>query len=161
VIIVSNTSPIMNLAVVERLNILKQLYGRVIIPEAVLQELSITSPEQIRLTTIQIPSWIETRPVINRPLVDSLLFELDEGEAEAIALAIETKADILLLDERRGRKVASRFGLKFIGLLGILIEAKHKGIIEKLKPILNELVSKAGFRVSSQLYAHVLREAGE
>jgi uncharacterized protein len=66
----------------------------------------------------------------------------------------------LLIDERRGRKVASRLGLKFIGLLGMLVEAKRKGFIV-VKPILDDMIAKAGFWVDSQLYARVLQEAGE
>jgi predicted nucleic acid-binding protein len=98
---------------------------------------------------------------MNRVLVTALQAELDEGEAEAIALAIQLKAHLLLLDERRGRAVASRLGLRFIGLLGVLVEAKQKGYISRVKPLLDHLIAKAGFWVSHQLYARVLREVGE
>jgi len=161
VIVVSNSSPIMNLAAVEQLNLLEQLYGKVLIPEAVLQELSTAASKQPGATAIQTLSWIETRSVANRSLVNMLLLELDMGETEAIALAIEVNADLLLIDERRGRKVASRLGLKFIGLLGMLVEAKHKGFIVMVKPILDDIIAKAGFWVDSQLYARVLQESGE
>jgi hypothetical protein len=86
---------------------------------------------------------------------------LDPGEAEAIALAAEIGPDILLLDERRARKVAARMGLKVIGLLGVVLEAKRKGFIRRVQPLLDEVVAKAGFWVSARLYARVLEEAGE
>lgn len=86
---------------------------------------------------------------------------MDRGEAEAIILAVEKKADLLLLDERRGRTVAYQLGIKFIGLLGILIEAKHQQIISAVKPLLDELIAKAGFWVSTHLYNCVLKAAGE
>ena len=65
------------------------------------------------------------------------------------------------MDERKGRNVALRFGLKFIGLLGVLMEAKNKGLIQEVKPLLDALISKAGFWISPQLYNRVLESAGE
>lgn len=160
-IVVSNTSPIINLAAIGQLELLQKLYGKLIIPEAVFHEISAIDPDQLRTTKIQSLSWIKTQSVTNQALVASLLLELDRGEAEAIILAVEKKADLLLLDERRGRTVAYQLGIKFIGLLGILIEAKHQQIISAVKPLLDELIAKAGFWVSTHLYNCVLKAAGE
>jgi predicted nucleic acid-binding protein len=161
VIVVSNTSAILNLAVVGQLSLLEQLYGMVIIPDAVSQELSTVDLQRSVAAEMRIPLWIETQSVTNHQLVNSLLLELDAGEAEAIVLAVELHADLLLLDERRGRKVASRWGLQLIGLLGALVQAKQRGFINTVKPVLDALIGKAGFWVSNDLYARVLQEAGE
>lgn len=152
-IVVSNASPLINLAVVRHLELLHQLYGSLKIPKAVSEE--ITRANQ------QVPSWIDTQLVSNQALVTALLLELDPGEAEAIALAIELPADLLLMDERIGRRVAARFGLKFTGILGILAEAKSKGLIPAIKPIIDDLRFKAGFWVSDSLYQRVLQASGE
>ena len=156
-IVVSNTSPLMNLAVINQLKIIEQLYGKVIIPEEVSKELFAASIHPL----IEHLPWIEKHQVKNKGLSDSLKIELDDGEAEAIALAIELKADLVLIDERLGRNIASRFGQKCIGIMGILMEAKHKGIIDSVKPVVDDLITKAGFWVSNGLYLKVLREAGE
>jgi predicted nucleic acid-binding protein len=161
VTVVSNTSPLINLAAVGQLDLLRQLYGKIVIPQAVFREVVVVGAGQPGTTEVQTLSWIEMVQVTNQPLLASLRLDLDEGEAEAIALAVELGADLLLLDERRGRAVASRLGLKFIGLLGILIEAKHEGLIAAIQPILDDLITTAGFWISNQLYSRVLQEAGE
>ena len=159
-IVVSNTSPIMNLAAVDQLPLLRRLYAKVIIPQAVYEEL-VVGGEQPGSAEVQTCEWIETRAVMDQTLVTALAGELDKGEAESIILAKELQADRLLLDERRGREVASRFGLRFTGLLGVLIEAKHKGHLPAVKPVLDGLITKAGFWIRPRLYTRVLRAAGE
>ena len=159
-VVASNTSPIMNLTAVEQLVLLQQLYAKVIIPQAVYEELVIGG-EQPGSTEVQTFGWIETKSVTDQTLVTALLGELDRGEAEAIALAKELQAERLLLDERRGRAVAFRFGLRVTGVLGVLIEAKRKGHLQIVKPVLDALVAEAGFWVSPQLYRRVLQAAGE
>ena len=77
---------------------------------------------------------------------------LDPGESYAIASAVEQKGDELLMDERRGRQVATQLGLSIIGLLGILLLAKQRQLIPQIKPILDRLIQVVGFRVSAQLY---------
>ena len=96
-----------------------------------------------------------------RPLSGWLLSELDIGEAEAIALAVEVKADLLLLDERLGHKIASRLGLSVIGLLGVLLNAKRRGFLAGVRPVLDAVIAVAGFWDSGRLYSRVLDEAGE
>jgi predicted nucleic acid-binding protein len=86
---------------------------------------------------------------------------LDAGEANAIALALELQADDLLIDERLGRQEALRLGLSIIGILGILLVAKQKSLIPQVQPVMDALISQAGFRVSSQLYQRVLALAQE
>jgi predicted nucleic acid-binding protein len=161
VIIVSNTSPLMNLAVVEHLNLLPQLYGPIQVPRAVLQELSAIAIYHPGVHLISTLPWIECASVTDLMLVESLRLQLDPGEAEAIALAVEKRAERLLIDERRGRQIAAHMGLKSIGVLGLLLEAKHKGLLPTVQPVLDDLISKAGFWVSRQLYQQVLQAARE
>ena len=87
--------------------------------------------------------------------------ELDRGEAAVLALAVERQADVVLIDERRARAVATRLGLNVVGVLGVLVEAKHKALVPHLKPILDDLITRAGFWVSAQLYERVLQVVGE
>lgn len=104
---------------------------------------------------------MEIQSVQNRELVDELGTRLNIGEAEAIALAVEVKAIRLLIDQRLGRQAAKDLGLKITGVLGILLLAKRQKLITAVKPIMNDLVIQANFRMSSQLYADVLNAAGE
>ena len=147
-VIVSNTSPVVNLYVIEQLELLKVLFKEIIIPEAVYNEIVIYGhgkPGSKELGDIE---WIKTRKVKDRNLVKALSNELDKGEAESIALAVESKADLLLLDEKIGRKVASRFSLNYIGLLGVIMMGKNKGIIHEVEPLLNKLTVEAGFWIA-------------
>lgn len=160
-IVVSNTSPIYNLAVVGELDLLEQLYGRLLIPHAVAGELSALGVEQFDPGTPSPIRWIEVQAVSDNTLVGTLLMELDVGEAEAVVLALEAEADLVLLDERIARKIASRSGLRLTGVLGILVEAKRKKIIPLVKPLLDAIVAKAGFWIGKALYEAVLQEAGE
>jgi predicted nucleic acid-binding protein len=161
VIIVSDTSPINNLAAIAQLDLLHHLYGTVIIPEAVYQEL--TEPEFPVAGAIEVQTfdWVQTRQVNNRAVVQALLTELDLGEAEALALALELKADQVLIDENQGRRVAARLNLKFTGILGILIEAKSQGLISLVKPLLDSLINQAGFWIAESVYNRVLQIADE
>ena len=160
-IIVSDTSPINNLAEINQLHLLHQLYGTVLIPEAVFQELTDPSFPVAGATEVQTFDWIQTLTVSDRTLVEAMSNELDIGEAEAIALAVEIKADQVLIDERRGRLVATRLNLRCIGILGILVEAKSQGLIAEVKPLLDALVNEAGFWVAEPLYNSILRLVGE
>lgn len=160
-IIVSNTSPITSLAAVGQLDLLKQLYQRIIIPETVYQELIGANPTVPGAKEVSTFPWIETKIVANQPLVQALRQKLDPGEAAAIALAIALNADRLIIDERKGRKIAIDMGVQVIGILGVLLEAKSNGLIDRVKPIVDDLIAIAGFRISQQLYAEILQAAKE
>ena len=160
-IIVSDTSPINNLAAINHLHLLQQLYGTVLIPEAVYRELTDPNFPVAGAIEVQTFIWIQTRPVQDRILVEALRNELDIGEAEALALALEMKADQVLIDERRGRMVAARLNLGYIGILGILVEAKSQRLISAVKPLLDALINQAGFWVAEPLYKRVLQLVDE
>lgn len=160
-IVVSNTSPILNLAAIGHLELLQQLYRSILIPQAVFDEIVVAGAGQPGALEVQQSKWIRKKPVTNHTVARALLAEIDAGEAEAIALAVEEEADLLLLDERRGRVVAARLGLRFVGLLGVLVEAKNRGHISSAKTILDELIVIAGFWVNQDLYARVLQAVQE
>ncbi|MEB3881833.1 DUF3368 domain-containing protein [Lyngbya sp. CCY1209] len=160
-IVVSDTSPINNLAAIDRLHLLHQLYETVLIPEAVYRELTDPDFPVAGAIEVQTFEWIQTRAVGDRTLVKALSNELDIGEAEAIALAVEIQADQVLIDERRGRLIAAKFNLRYTGILGILVEAKGNGLIAEVKPLLNALIDEAGFWVAEPLYNSILREKDE
>ncbi|WP_238360520.1 DUF3368 domain-containing protein [Iningainema tapete] len=109
---------------------------------------------------VQTLNWIETRRVTNLALLQSLQINLDLGEAEAIALAVELNAVRLIIDERRGRKEAIKLGVQVTGLLGILLTAKQQGLVPLVQPILDDLIAN-DFWVRKELYTEVLLLAGE
>lgn len=105
--------------------------------------------------------WIELRDVKNQALVTALRRDLDRGEAETIALALQLEADLVLLNEREGRHAAQRLGLRYVGVVGLLLEAKAKGLIRTVRPHLDALRQEAGFFLGDSLYRHALELAGE
>lgn len=159
--IVSNASPLVNLARIGKLDLLLELYGELAIPSAVWREVVVEGSGQPGADKVENAAWIKTHVVANEHLVRALRQELDAGEAEAIALALEIEAELLLMDERLGREIARHLGLRYTGLIGVLIEAKHKGIVSAIKPHLDALRNIAGFRVSDALYTRVLRDEDE
>lgn len=157
-IVVSDTSVITNLIQLNELTLLKDLFGNIVIPQKVYDELT-KVPKQIDL--IERLNWIEVKRISDRAHFDNLLKTLDPGEAEAIVLAIELKADALLIDEKKGRKIAQEHGIIITGLLGILINAKVENLISEVKPILDKLIFETGFRISPKLYQDILKKVDE
>jgi len=159
--VVSDASPLINLARIGELGLLRQLYGEILIPEAVWREVVVEGAGQPGADEVGKASWIRAREVTNEHLVRALRQDLDPGEAEAIALALEIGADLLIMDERLGRQTASYLGVRYLGLIGVLIAAKRGGFIEAIKSRLDALQDRAGFRVSDALVQRVLRDQGE
>lgn len=159
--VVSNASPLINLARIGQMDLLRDVYGEVRIPEAVRREVVEEGAGQPGAQEVQAAEWIKTQTITNEPLVQALRQELDAGEAEAIVLALETSADVLLMDERLGREAARHLGVAVTGLIGLFVEAKRRGLISAVKPSLDALRDQAGFRIRQGLYEEVLRDAGE
>lgn len=157
-LVVSDTSAISNLIQVELLDILHQLYGQIIIPKAVYEELSEIDSQKLHIDNL---TWIHIETIKNQEFVHELENDLDKGESESIALAIELNADFLIIDELKGRKIAENLGIKIVGLLGSLLKAKEKGYLKTITPILEKLSNQAGFHINPQLKTHILKLANE
>lgn len=160
-IVESDTSALSALLRVGEISILEKLYGQVIIPSKVYEELMVLGKFGVDTSVLDSCHWIEVLPNPNQLLFAELSEELDEGEAEAISLAVSIGADILVIDEYEGRKVAARFGLRLIGVGGILLVAKEKGIIKSVKFLLDRIISETKFRLSSKIYADIISLADE
>jgi len=160
-IVVSNTSPLTNLAAIGQFGLLKRLYGEVIIAEGVWRELNAGDKQWPGSADVAVSDWIGRRLAQDGALITTLERDLDRGEAETIALAIELKADVTLLDEREGRRAAQRLGLRVLGVVGILLAAKSRGFIQSVRPHLDALRQVAGFYIDDALYDHALSLAGE
>ncbi len=161
--VVSNTSPIMNLAIIDRLDLLSQQFTEVLIPSEVLAELiPVTDfPEVETIQHALQTGWLQVVELKGQNLKRVLRLELDEGEATAIALTLELGLGQILMDERDGRARAKALGLHPIGVLGILLRAKKGGCLNSVKKAMEALQRKAGFFIADELFQAVLIEAGE
>ncbi len=155
--IISNTSPILNLAIIDKLFLLRKQFGEIVIPPGVFEELR--TDEELpgsRIIREAVRSeWIKIQRVNDLPMIRVLQRELDRGEAEAIALALQTQAETILLDEREARRTAKLLGLKVTGLLGVILHARKDGDLLSVSETVQELCEKAGFRIAPKLLADI------
>ena len=159
---VSNTSPLSNLASIDRLDLLKSQFSEVRIPSAVADELAAhPNPTALALLHSALGNWIQIVKPQDTPLYRMLRRQVDPGEAEAIALAVDLNADIVIIDEQEGRALARQVNLSVTGTLGILLRAKRSGLIQLIKPEINALRNRTRFFLSAALEADVLAAAGE
>ncbi len=161
--VVSNTSPVLTLAIIGRLSFLRDQFGSICIPSAVFEELRVEEdlPGSQALREAIEDRWLRVERVQNQSFMQVLRRDLDKGEAEAIALAMQMQADWTLLDEREGRRVAKSLGLKVTGVLGILLRAKREGRLPSLQQTIEKMREQTGFHISPALLAHILREGEE
>ena len=159
-IVVSDTTAITHLAKIGALNILHQLYPTIYIPEVVYSELTSHGSHISGAYEVKSFPWIKILQVENLTEVKLLNETLDLGESEAIALAKEIKADVLIIDEKSGREQAESMGIKIVGVIGILLLAKRKNIVISIKPYLDHLRC-SGFRIGPQFYDRALELANE
>jgi predicted nucleic acid-binding protein len=147
--VVSDTSPLLGLSAIGYLELLKDQFGEVFIPQSVLAELKVET------------DFRGTSAIQHEPLAKSLLLELHKGEAEALTLAMDLGLDMIVMDERIGRERAKALGLKTVGILGVLLSAKKHGKIDSVGDAMKALRKEIGFFISVSLYQEILRQAGE
>lgn len=152
-IVVSDTTAITTLLKTGKETLLGQLFGEVLVPSAVFSEL-LQAHEHL-------PAFIRRVDVRDTLSSERLRQQLGRGESEAIVLAEELRADYLLIDERRGRKIARERNLKIIGLLGIVLLARERGMIVAIRPLLLELQSTGGAYLAPELVEATCRSVGE
>lgn len=160
VVVVSDTSPVRALAHLRLLELLDDLFDRVLVPPAVADELLRPPRRFAPIDVGTIPFIAVQAPTGPTPAVAEV-GELHAGESEALTLAAEVDADALLIDERAGREVARRMGVATLGTLGILLAAKERGSVTAVRALIDSLSAELGFFVGEPLRREVLRRAGE
>ena len=148
-IIIADSSSIIVLHETDLLHLLHEIYLQVTITPQVADEIRIA-----------LPDWMKISAPSDQQMVSTLLKDLDEGEASSIALALEHRNSLPIIDEKDGRKVAISLNIPIIGTLAVLLEAKQKRLVSSFKECLNKLLNK-GFRVSPRLIEKFLKESGE
>ena len=138
--IISNTTPILSLLKISKLDLLEKLYDEVIIPSAVFQEIETGRKKEYYQDLTQL-HWIKITDLKN-PDSKEFFTDLDDGEAEVLILAKEQNADLVIMDEILGRRFANQLGLNLTGTIGVLLKAKENGLIESVSDLLTELIEK-------------------
>jgi predicted nucleic acid-binding protein len=157
-IIVCDCSPLIALALCDKLDLLDVLFKQVIIPENVYMESIVSGKPEAAKISVWVQGKVER--ALNPAISQIVNLSLGRGESEAIALYWEKSADYLLIDEQKGRQIASSRGIKIIGSLGILLLAKQNGLIISVKPLL-DILKNTDIRISTALYQSILKMAGE
>ena len=163
-LVVSDTSTLIHLAKIGRLCLLKEIYGRIIVPPAVWREVVEQGRDRAGATEVDQAhqaGWIDVLTPTDTALLRLLKRDLDDGESEVIALAIEQQASLTLLDESDARTIADLYGLTKTGVIGILIRARQQGHIRSLKTELDRLLQQGSFWIEKTLYDRALGAVGE
>lgn len=160
-IVISDTSCLSALIQTDYIDLLPQLFGEVIVPAPVFEELQALSHFGVDISFLTDVSWLKIVHATPCVLLSKLIEALDAGEAHAIALSVELKADLLIIDERKGRLMAESLHVVFTGLGGVLLRAKTSGLIQAVAPLLHQIENKAGFRLSPKAQSIILKAAGE
>ena len=161
---VSNSSPLIHLSAISRLHLLRHFHETVLIPPAVWREVVEEGkgrPGAAEVEKARHEGWLTVIPPVDQFLVRALSADLDQGEAEAIVLALEQSPVVLLLDERRARLRARTYSLRLTGVIGILIRARRTGLIPSLRVALQELTEKSGFWIHKTVFDAALKAVGE
>lgn len=158
--VVVNTTPLIALSHVDQLDVLKRLYGEIIIPEAVYRELSIKTESICKKAVDNSLEWIRIKSIHNEMAKAMYKTQLHDGEVEVMILSKEIAADVVIIDDANAKKHAKYLGLPVTGTLGVLTKAKREGYINELKPIFSQMVEK-GIYISQSLIESCLKQVGE
>lgn len=156
--VVSNTTPIISLLKLDRLELLQKLYNQINIPKAVFNEIEAGKNKAYYKDLSKI-EWININPIQDTNALKYFL-DLDDGEAEAIILATEIEADLIIIDEKLGRFHAKHADLKITGTIGVLMKAKKEGYLKEIKPLLDELTEKNVW-INENLKQDILKRVNE
>ena len=162
--VVSDSSPLIHLAVLGRVALLHEFYGQVLVPPAVWREVVEEGQGRAGVREVEDAArsgWLTVIGPTNEALLRLLRRDLDDGEAESIALAVERQADVILLDESDARRVAGVYELPKTGVVGLLIRARLEGRLPSLRQELARLREQAGFWIGEELYQQALEAVGE
>ena len=160
-IVVTNSTPIISLAKIDKLHLLRDIFGKIYVPNAVYKEVALKGKGRPGSKEIEEAEWVASKEVYNITSKKHLLAYLDEGEAEVILLADELSADLVIMDERKGYEVLSNLlNIKVIGTIAILSMAKDLRLIENIKPYLDKMKAN-GVWIDDQIYAISLKDVNE
>lgn len=154
--VVSNSSTIIHLAKIGKLGLLKDLFETVVVPEAVYRESALEGKERAEAELIRNADWLKILQINDKKLVRLLQSSVDDGESEAITLALEIGADLILLDDSDAREKARLYGLEITGTIGVLLRAKKEGKLSSIKETLEEL-RITGFWIDDELMSRLLK----
>ena len=157
--VISNSTPIIHLAKIGQLDLLKVFFGTITVPQMVWKECTFPGASRPEIESILSADWIKVVKINDR-IVTLLRHDIDHGEAEAIALALERKASLILLDDSDAREKARLYHLPITGTVGLLLRAHHEGLLISFTETLNELES-SGFRLNAKLKEKLLKEVGD
>ena len=158
--VVCNSSPLIHLSKAGRLSLLRDFFQEILVPKKVLMESVENSGGAEDAKEIENADWIHPMTIEDLDLKKALKLTIDEGEAAAIVLALEQKADLVLMDDYDGRAMAKEYNLKVVGTIGILLKAKLEGKTISLRHDL-DVLRKNGFWLSEELYLKLIAEANE
>ncbi len=158
---VVNSSPLISLALLNHVELLKMIFDEIFIPKSVYDEITIKGKGKIGGSedNYKLDGFV-IYEALNLDLKNTIMLELDEGEAEVIAIAKEKDVPYVIIDEFAGRQFAALLGFKVVGTLGILIIGKELGVIREIRPLLDTMIKNNRY-IDSDLYYHILKKAGE
>jgi len=159
-IVISDSTILIGLVKIGKLDLLKEVFSKVYIPEEVFKEVVERGKGKLGSKVIKEAAWIEPKPVKDKIQVAFLLGSLEKREAEVLVLARELNADLILLDEEKARKSAVIAGFEIMGLLGLFILAKNLGLIHEVRLLVDKLMIKK-FRISDKIIEKTLKKAGK